>query len=66
MNMTVQHLAEKLQTLSSKQIAEVEGFIDFLRFRDQDRGLTRASAGVSAPLFEAVWSNPEDDVHDAL
>jgi len=66
MNVTVQNLAEKLQTLSSKQIAEVEDFIDFLRLRDQDRGLTRASAEVSAPTFEAVWSNPEDDVYDAL
>jgi hypothetical protein len=66
MNVTVQNLAEKLQMLSSEQIAEVENFVDFLRLRDGDHGLTRGSAEVSAPSFEAVWSNPEDDVYDAL
>ncbi len=66
MNGTVHNLAEKIQTLSSEQIAEVEDFVDFLRLRAQARGLTRASAEVSAAAFEKVWSDPENDVYDAL
>lgn len=66
MNGNVSSLAEKIQTLSSDQIAEVEDFVEFLRLRGQERALTRSSAEASAPAFEAVWTNPEDDVYDAL
>jgi hypothetical protein len=59
-------LTEKIQTLSAEQIAEVEDFVEFVRFRGQDRALTRAASAVSAPAFEAVWNNPEDAVYDAL
>jgi hypothetical protein len=62
----VSNLAEKIQTLSSEQIAEVEDFVEFLRLRGQERALTRASAEASARAFETVWNNPEDDVYDAL
>jgi hypothetical protein len=65
-NETAENLAQKIQNLSPAQIAEVEDFVDFLRMRSQDRGLTRASAEVSATAFGAIWSNPEDDVYDAL
>ena len=66
MNGTIENLAEKIQTLSPEQIAEVEDFVDFLRIRAQDRGITRSSAQVSAPAFAAIWTNPEDDVYDGL
>ena len=66
MTVNVENLAEKIQTLGPKEISEVEDFVDFLRLRSQDRGLTRASAKVSAPAFAAIWSNPEDNVYDAL
>jgi hypothetical protein len=66
MNGKVENLAEKIQTLSPEQMAEVEDFVDFLRLRSQDRGLVRASAELSTPSFAEVWSNPEDDVYDAL
>lgn len=66
MNGTVENLAEKIQALSPEQIAEVEAFVDSLRLRAQDCGLSRASAEVSAPAFAAVWSNPEDDIYDVL
>jgi hypothetical protein len=62
----INNLAEKIQTLSAEQITEVEDFVEFLRLRGQERALARASAEASAPAFEAVWSNPEDDVYDAL
>ena len=66
MNENLSNLTEKIQSLTSDQIAEVEDFVEFLRFRGHERALTRASAEASAPAFEAVWSNPEDDVYDAL
>jgi len=66
MNKNVNTLSERIQTLSAEQITEVEDFVEFLRFRGQDRELTRSAAAVSAPAFEAIWSNPEDDVYDAL
>ena len=66
MNGTVERLVAKIQRVSSDGIAEVEDFVDFLRFRTHDRRLTRAAAEISAPVFAAVWNNPEDDVYDAL
>jgi hypothetical protein len=33
---------------------------------EQERGLTRGAAEASAPVFARIWSNPEDDVYDAL
>lgn len=59
-------LAHKIRELSAEQIVEVEDFIEFLRLRGDDRGLTRAASNVSAPAFAAVWANPEDDAYDAL
>jgi hypothetical protein len=47
-------------------VAKVEDFVDFIRLREQQRGLTRAAAAVSAPAFAAIWSNPQDDAYDAL
>jgi hypothetical protein len=64
MNRFASNLAEKLEALSPEQIAAVEDFVEFLRARGQDRALTRAAA--SAPAFEPIWSNSEDDVYDAL
>jgi hypothetical protein len=66
MNQNAAILNEKIQTLSAEEIAEVADFVEFLRFRSQERGLTRAAETVSAPAFETVWANPEDDAYDAL
>jgi hypothetical protein len=59
-------LIEKIQTLPPEQLVEVEDFVDFIRLREQQRGLTRAAAAVSAPAVAAVWDNPEDAAYDAL
>jgi len=66
MNSNLNTLSEKIQTLSAEQISEVEDFVEFLRFRDQERELVRSVAAVSTPAFESIWNNPEDDVYDAL
>lgn len=59
-------LTDKIRTLSPEQLSEVDDFVEFLRLRAEERGLTRAAATVSTPAFDAVWSNPEDDAYDAL
>ena len=61
-----QALIEKIDTLPTDRLHEVEDFVDFIRQRDQDRALVRAAGAVSAPAFAAVWNNPEDDVYDAI
>lgn len=66
MNRNSSNIVEKLETLSPEQIVEVEDFVEFLRVRGQDRSLARAAASASAPTFDTVWNNPEDDVYDAL
>lgn len=62
-------LLRKIRTLPPARVAEVEDFVDFLSLRERtasDQKLRRAAASASAPSFAAVWSNPEDDVYDAL
>jgi hypothetical protein len=66
MNSNASTLTEKIQSLSAEQIVEVEDFVEFVRLRGQERGLTRAATSVSAPAFEAVWNNPEDAAYDAI
>jgi len=59
-------LIKKIEALSAERIAEIEDFVDFIRLREQERPLAAAAAVASAPAFAAVWSNPEDDVYDAI
>jgi hypothetical protein len=59
-------LIRKITALPVHRIAEVEDFVDFIGIREDSRALTRAACAVSEPAFAAVWSNPEDDVYDAL
>jgi hypothetical protein len=59
-------LIEKIRALPEERLNEVEDFVDFIRLREQQRALARDAAAASAAAFAAVWSNPEDDVYDAL
>ncbi len=59
-------LIEKIAALPAERIAEIEDFVDFIRLREEERSLTAAAAAASAPAFAVIWSNPEDDVYDAL
>jgi hypothetical protein len=61
-----ENLARKIEGLSQEQVAEVEEFVEFLRFRAQDRSTVGSVAAASEPAFEKVWSNPDDDAYDAL
>jgi hypothetical protein len=66
MDSLVANLSERIQTLTSEQLAEVEVFVDSLQKGAHDPSLCRASAILSEPAFEAIWNNPQDDAYDAL
>jgi hypothetical protein len=51
MNSNLNTLSEKIQTLSAEQITEVEDFVEFLRYRGQDRELARSAATLSSPAL---------------
>ena len=63
-------LIRKIGALPVARIAEVEDFVDFIGQREDeaasDRALRSAAMTASLPSFAAVWTNPEDDVYDAL
>ena len=64
--MSDQTLIEKIQSLPPERVEEVEDFVDFLRTRDQDRGLVHAAARLSEDAFRKVWDNPDDAEYDRL
>ena len=66
MTVTPASLIEKIKALPAERIGEVEDFVDFIATRAQDRALARAAASASAPAFERIWNNPDDDAYDAL
>lgn len=59
-------LLEKLDQLPPPQLAEVEDFVDFLRYKDQDRRLTQSATQAAQPSFNTVWDNPDDALYDTL
>jgi hypothetical protein len=59
-------LFEKLSELPAEKLAEVEEFVDFLRYEGEDRGLRRAAMKLSEGAFEKAWNNPADAAYDEL
>jgi hypothetical protein len=59
-------LSERIQTLTSEQLAEVEVFVESLQSSRHDPSSHHTSAALSEHAFEAVWNNPLDDAYDAL
>lgn len=62
----LEHVTQKLRTLSTERVAEVEDFIDFLRERDEHSGLVQATLGVSERSLSAIWDNDADAAYDRL
>jgi len=60
------NIADKLRGLPPERVAEVEDFVDFLRAREADRQLTRASTRLAEASFHTVWDNPDDADYDGL
>lgn len=63
-------LIRKIGALPRARLAEVEDFVDFIGRRESEgaaeQALRHAARDASAPALGKVWSNPEDDVYDAL
>jgi len=61
-----EELLAKIRRLPPERMAEVEDFVDFLRLRDEERGLTEAASRLSETTFARVWENPDDADYDRL
>jgi hypothetical protein len=59
-------LIDKINALPVEQIAEIEDFVDFLSQREKTDPVVNAMTAASAPAFARVWTNPDDNVYDAL
>ena len=63
-------LIRKIGKLPRSRLAEVEDFVDFIGQRETsnaaDRNLSRAVRSMSETALAEVWSNPEDDVYNAV
>ena len=58
-------LLEKIESLPAEAIAEVETFVDYLRWRSGERNRA-APACVFCAALRKVWDNPRDAVYDEL
>lgn len=65
-SVTVQTLIKKIRDLPPDKVAQVEGFVDFLRLRHGEERLRVDTTRLSETAFAAVWDNPEDAVYDDL
>jgi len=63
---TEEELLAKIRRLAPERVAEVEAFVDFLRQRDEERGLTQAASRLSEAAFAKIWENPDDADYDRL
>ena len=61
-----EELLAKIRRLAPERVAEVEDFVDFLRQRDEERGLTEVASRLSEAAFARIWENPDDADYDRL
>jgi len=59
-------LIEKIKGLRPERIAEVEDFVDFLKARDEERGLTYAAGSLAEESIRKIWDNADDADYDRL
>ncbi len=65
-NRSDEELLEKIKSLPPDKLAEVEDFVDFLRQRNDGRGLAHAVTQLSEDAFRKIWDNPDDADYDRL
>ena len=63
---TEQAILEKMKGLRPERIAEVEDFVDFLKTRDEERGVTQAAGALAEESLRKVWDNADDADYDRL
>jgi len=61
-----QVIIEKMKSLRPERIAEVEDFVDFLKLRDEERGVTQAAGSLAEESLRKVWDNADDADYDRL
>ena len=61
-----QSFLQKIRSLPADKIAEIEDFVDFMRYKNEDLQLSRAATKLSEASFQRVWDNPEDDAYNSL
>lgn len=66
MSATPHSLLQKLASMPTQRLSEVEDFVDFLASRDRQRSLAQAAMTVSAPTLAKLWDNPDDAEYDRL
>ena len=66
MNAPDQVLFDKIKQLPPQRLAEVEDFVDFLREREAEQGLTHTASKASEASFAQVWDNDEDAAFDRM
>lgn len=66
MTVSEQALIDKIRQLAPQRKAEVEDFVDFLRAREAEQRLLRATTKASEPSFSQVWDNDQDAAYDRL
>ena len=59
-----QAILEKMKGLRPERIAEVEDFVDFLKARDEERGVTHAAGALAVESLRKVWDNADDADYD--
>jgi len=59
-------LFNKLKSLRPERIAEVEDFVDFLKSRNEERGVTQAAGSLAEDSLRKVWDNADDADYDRL
>lgn len=64
--MNKETIINKLDALPINQLKEVEDFIDFLCYKNQQHSLTQEAMKLSEASFRRVWDNEEDSVYDQL
>ncbi len=62
----IEELIEKLNSLPTERISEVEDFIDFLKHREAGYQLTRSASKTAEQSFNKIWDNPDDAIYDSL
>ena len=65
MSAQLETLVEKIKSLPLERQAEVEDFVEFLRFKEEQQ-LKQAALKLAEISFANVWDNPEDSVYDSV
>ena len=64
MSAQLEILVDKIKSLPLERQAEVENFVEFLRFKEEQQ-LKQAALKLAEISFANVWDNPEDSLDES-